>query len=472
MKQTCFAIARLGPAAVARTSPSTFSQQEPKLANSRQFRSLALGRSVGAATVALAVAIVFVLTVVASPAAQAQTFHVIHTFTGKTDGGWPRAGVTIDNSGNLYGTTYTYGAKGWGTIYRMKRTTSGGWTFNTLYTFTNGKDGAFPAGRVIVGPNGTLYGTTQGSGYGSSPYGTVFNLKPPATCTVSFCPWKITTLYAFKGQPDCNAQTNSFGDLVFDNAGNIYGTTYKGGADNEGCVYKIASVGNSYDYQLIKSFAGGGTDGRYPYPGVIVDKAGNLYGTTAQGGPNDSGTVYQLLPSGGGYTEHILYSFMGGADGSNPFGGLILRPCPPEVCDPPIEVLYGSTEDGGAGGAGTAFSLTPAGNGNWSYAPLYSFAGGSFCGPYGNLASDVAGNLYGDEYCGTTYGQIFMLSPLRPPPTPWRYTLLHDFTGGSDGAYPIGNVTFDASGHLYGTASQGANGTCQGGCGVVWETTP
>jgi hypothetical protein len=418
---------------------------------------LTLGLSVGAATGALAVAIVFVLTIVASPAAQAQTFQVIHTFTGKTDGGWPYAGVTIDKSGNLYGTTYAYGnPKGpygpnYGVVYRMKPAGSG-WTFNTLYTFTDGTDGSFPASRVIFGPNGTLYGTTQGSGGGSSGYGTVFNLKPPTTCTISFCPWKITTLYAFKGEPDCNGQTNSFGDLVFDGAGNIYGACYNGGAYNEGCVFKLTpKATGGYTEKVIYSFGGTPGDGKHPYAGVTLDKAGNLYGTTSEGGGRNYGTVYELVPSSGGYTEKQLYSFTGAGDGSYPFGGVIFDAS---------GNLYGSTENGGFGGAGTAFKLTP-GSGGWSWVPLYSFVGGSSCGPYGNLALDGA-DLYGTTYCSTGVFKLTTAGTFTPLP--------------SNVQNPISNVTFDASGNLYGTASQGGNTACNatgfGDCGVVWKITP
>ena len=431
------------------------------MADSRQFQSLTLGPSVGAATGALAVAIVFALTLVASPAAQAQTYHVTHAFTGGKDGGWPRAGVTIDKSGNLYGTTYAFGipnGPNWGGVYQLKPT-GGNWSFNTLYTFTRGTDGAFPSARVIFGPNGTLYGTTQEGGSG---YGTVFKLSPPSLCNTSFCPWKITTLYAFKGTPDCNGQTNSFGELVFDQAGNIYGTTYYGGTKNQGCVYKLTRSGSGYTESVIHSFVGGG-DGRFPYTGVILDSAGNLYGTTGQGGPRDSGTVYQLVPSNGGYTENILYRFTNGSDGRYAFGGLIFDRS---------GNLYGSTEDGGAGGAGTAFELTPVGNGTWSYTGLYSFSGGHFYnGPYASFVMDGSGNLYGTTWGGgaEALGTVFKLTRANQPP--WTYTSLHDFKG-SDGENPVSNVTFDASGKLYGTASQGGNAKCDSGCGVVWEITP
>ena len=432
------------------------------MANSRQFRSLTEGLSVGAATGAVAVAIVFMLTLVTSPAAQAQTFSVIHTFTGGQDGGWPYAGLTIDNSGTLYGTTYRYGAHDAGVVYRLKLK-GGNRIFNPIYTFTGGSDGGGPEGRVIVGPNGTLYGTTAEGGNG---YGTVFSLKPsPTACQTALCPWTKTVLYVFKGAPDCGngGAPTSFGDLTFDQAGNIYGTTYSGGVNNTGCVYKLApSGGGSYTESVIHSFTGG-SDGRFPFTGVILDSTGNLYGTTGQGGPSDFGTVYQLVPTGGGYTENILYSFKGGSDGRYAFGGLVFDQS---------GNLYGSTEDGGPGLAGTAFELTPAGNGNWSYTAIYSFSGNpSYNGPYASFVMDGAGNLYGTTWGSGAkgYGNVFKLTRTIQPP--WNYTSLHDFTG-YDGLNPISNVTFDASGNLYGTTSGGDNGNCDGGCGVVWEITP
>jgi len=161
-----------------------------------------------------------------------------------------------------------------------------------------------------------------------------------------------------------------------------------------------------------------------------------------------------LVPlSNGGYSENQLCYFQGAGDGAYPFGGVIVDSS---------DNLYGSTMDIGFDGAGAAFKLTPAGNGTWSYAPLYSFAGGTSCGPYANLALDGAGNLYGTTYCSTG---VFKLTPAGTfTPLPGNVQ------------NPISNVTFDASGNLYGTASQGGNTACNttgfGDCGVVWKITP
>src|SRR5271165_452834 len=167
--------------------------------NLRQLRSLTPGLSVGVATVTLPLAIVFVLAVVASQAAQAQTFNVLHTFTGGNDGGNPSAGVT-GKAGNLYGTTFAggdlscNGGHGCGTVYQMKHVGSG-WTFNSLYTFTGGSDGAIPTAPVVFGPDGALYSTTE---FGSSS-GNVFKLRPSATaCKTALCPWSENVLYTFQ----------------------------------------------------------------------------------------------------------------------------------------------------------------------------------------------------------------------------------------------------------------------------------
>ena len=406
-----------------------------------------------AAIGALALAIVFVLTIVASPAAQAQTYNVLYTFTGGPDGAGPFAGLTMDRGGKLYGTTHS-GNSGtnWGNVFQLLRKGSG-WALNPLGVF----DGNLSS-RTVFGPDGLLYSTSPNNiaGYIN---GYVFNMRPEVNaCTTAICPWNPTVLYAFSGGAD--GANPRYGDLIFDHAGNIYGTAPAGGNGN-GVVYEMTRSGNGWTEQPMYTFSG--PDGEQPFAGVIFDNAGNLYGTTAQGGSAGFGTVYELSPAENGWTETVLYSFQNGSDGSTLIGGLIFDQ---------FGNLYGATDNGGSGGGGTVFELTPSGGG-WTYNLLYSFTGGAQCGPRAALVMDGAGNLYGTTYCGgaNNLGSVFKLTPSSPS---WTYTSLHDFTDGSDGAKPISNVIFDTAGNLYGTASVGGNHANCGniGCGVVWEITP
>jgi len=428
------------------------------MTNPRQLRTLRLGLRVSAATGAVALAMVFALTVVASQAAQAQTFKVIHNFTGGLDGSFPLAGVTMDRAGNLYGTASS-GGNGSGTVYRLKRQGSN-WLVQPLYSFKQ-SDGAFPEARVIFGPDGTLYGTTTYGG--AANQGTVFRLRPPAAvCKTAICPWSETELYGFSGGAD--GASPGYGDVLFDQAGNIYGTTSAGGLltcapGGCGTVYELTPSGGGWTESVPYSFGtGGGTDGAFPSNGMILDGAGNLYSTTFGGGSlgvGGLGTVFQLTPPGSGWTENILEDFQGGA--GNPSASLIFDQ---------QGNLYGATTTGGSGGGGTVFELTLSG-GTWTLNPLYNFTGSSGCGPYGTLAMDATGNLYGTTYCAgpNGAGNVFKLTP---PYGQQNYTSLHDFTGGSDGGYPTSNVILDANGNLYGTATQGGSQ----GSGVLWEITP
>ena len=404
---------------------------------------------------AVVLAIVFVLTVAASPAL-GQTFQVLHTFTGGGDSANPFAGVTLDPAGNLYGTT-DGGGVGNGTVYKLTRKGSG-WTLNVLYTF-NGSDGAQPDAGVIFGSNGTLYGTTYSGGARGS--GTVFNVRPfPSVCKSALCPWMETVLYAFQGSPNDGANPG-LGDLLFDQAGNIYGTTYAGGADNEGTVYELTPSRSGWKQSVLHSFSF--TDGAFPSAGVISDNAGNLYGTTDAGGSSTYGTVFELMHSTG-WAENLLYTFQNGNDGLNPNAGLTFDHS---------GNLYGATRSGGSGGGGTVFKLTPSG-GSWTYSLVYSFTGnvGGYCGPIGSLVMDGASNLYGTTSCDGSngLGSVFKLTPSG---NSWTYASLHDFMGGSDGEYPYCSVAFDSSGNLYGTTFYGGDLNCRGtGCGVVWEIMP
>ncbi len=377
------------------------------------------------------------------------TFTLLHTFTGDQDGGYPYAGLTLDN-GNLYGTAYSGGASNAGTVYKLQHKGSG-WTFSPLYAFTGSGDGANPAARVIFGPDRTLYGTTLNGGTSNS--GTVFNLRPfPTVCKTALCPWTETVLFSFN--PTNDDAANPDGDLVFDDARNIYGTTSSGGYNGDGVVYELTSSGVETVLHRFTS----GDDGALPYGGVIFN-SGKLYGTTFVGGPGALGTVYELTPADGGWTESIIASFQDDGNGDKPHAGLIFD----------SGNLYGTTvETEAGGGGGTVFELTPS-NGGWTRNTIYSFIGivNGQCGPWANLFMDKVGNLYGTTRCDGAYGfgSVFKLTPSSPY---WIYTPLHDFTGGSDGGYPISNIVIDANGNLYGTASTGGSK----GVGVVWEITP
>ena len=425
------------------------------MANGRQFRNLIFNLSFSAAIAALAIA--FVLTVVARQPAQAQAFKILHTFTGGQDGANPYSGVTFDKAGNLYGTAYYGGTGDYGTVYQLKHKGSG-WTFNPLYSFAGGSDGAYPQARVIFGPNGTLYGTAFiGGSYG---YGTAFNLRPSAAaCRTALCPWKETVLYNFTGGTDGGYP--GYGDLTLDQAGDIYGTTQTGGK-SMGVVYELTPPGSWNLESVLYAFSGRDTDGAFPFNGVIFDNAGNLYGTTWAGGVGGVGTVFELMYPG--WTECTLNNFFNGNDGGYVNAGLIFDQS---------GNLYGATSGEGKNNGGTVFELTPGANCSWTLDTLYSFThfSGDQCGPRGTLAMDGAGNLYGTTYCDGAYGYGNVFELTYPN---WTYTSLHDFTGGSDGGNPVSNVVFDSRGNLYGTTYYGGDLNCDGGygCGVVWEITP
>ena len=360
-------------------------------------------------------------------------------------------GTYLDASSVGHGYVLTPSTVGYGAVYKLTHRGSG-WTINPVYTFSNASNGANPEAGVIVGPNGSLYGTTIYGGTSGS--GTVFNLRPSATaCVAVLCPWQETVLYSFLNGGD--GAYPGYGNLIFQ-AGDIYGSTAGGGNSGLGTVYELMPSGDGWTESVLHSFSG--SDGATPFSGVLFDSSGNLYGTTTAGGTGNAGTVFKMTySSGSGWTESVLYSFLNGNDGGYPTAGLTLGSS---------GVLYGATSNGGSGGGGTVFKLTPSG-GSWTYSLIYSFAGGADCGPWGALAPDMAGNLYGTTLCdgANNFGSIFKLTQSG---SGWTYSSIHAFTGGTGGAFPYGNAVFDSSGNLYGTASAGG----ADGYGVAWEITP
>ncbi len=381
----------------------------------------------------------------AAPPAPAQTFTTLHDFTGGEDGATPAAGLSLDQAGRLFGTASYGGHKGGacgggcGTVYKLERQ-GRGWIFTPLYAFSDA-DGNTPQSRVIMGPDGALYGTTTYGG--DAGKGVVFRLQPPlAACKNTLCPWRETVLHSFSGGND--GANPAYGDLAFDQAGNLYGTAPSGGS-GPGCVggcgvvYKLTPSDDGWTEQILYSFQGG-QDGASPYAGVVFDDAGNLYGTTGWGGAWEAGTVYQLTPSGQGWTENILYTFSAGADGAGPLGGVIFDSA---------GNLYGATLTGKT----PVYELSPS-QGGWTFKVLHQFDASE--GSLGRLTFDAAGNLLGT--LGSAGLEVFRLTP-----SGGQWTVTGFF--GQVGAYPLGSVVLDPQGNLYTTAADW-NG------GFVFEISP
>jgi len=393
---------------------------------------------------------------------EAQTYQVVHSFTSGPDGAFPTGALASDGRGNLYGTASTGGntggscpSQGCGAVFQLKNK-NGSWLFAPLFDFpTHGNSGITPYGGVTIGPDGSLYGTTlQG---GTNSLGTVFNLKPPSHATGNlFASWNYTRIYAFA--LDSYGYYPVYGSLIFDAAGNIYGTASEGGnfdgecSDDDGCgtVFKLTHAGGDWTISAFQFL--GRASGSTPYSGVIMDGSGTLYGTTMTDGVDDP-MAYELIPDGTGWNETVLHTFP-----------IDQRPQGSVIFDAAGDLVGTSfATDGLLGNA--VYQLSSAG-GNWTYQVLHVFPSSEPYGPWSGLTRDSDGNLYGTTCGDGTFarGSIFRLSPSQGG---WTLTDLHDFAG-SDGECPIGNMVLDPDGTLYGTASGGGDF----GWGVVWKLAP
>jgi uncharacterized repeat protein (TIGR03803 family) len=346
---------------------------------------------------------------------------VLYSFTGGSDGSNPMAGVIFDTIGNLYGTTLSGGNSGAGAVFTLTPNSSGGWTESVIYSFTGGSDGQQVTGGVIFDAIGNLYGTaTEG---GASGHGVVYELTPN-----SGGGWTQSVLYSFEGGKDGTYPDHA--SLIFDTAGNLYGEAAMGGKGNcnwirRGCgtVFELTPNPNGTWTETVLHRFAGGKDGGTPESTLIFDQVGNLYGTTlfagggACGGNGGTGcgTVFQLIPkSGGGWKERVLLRFAAAAKkGTNSWGGLVFDT---------TGNLYGTTITGGGGkcqnwwgaGCGTVFELSPNSKGGWTEHVLHRFQGAVGGNPYGEVFLDGQGNIFGmvsGEGTSGSSGAVYEITP-------------------------------------------------------------
>jgi hypothetical protein len=417
--------------------------------------------------------------------ANAQTSGTTNPYKGidefnDTNGSLPIGKLTEDSAGNLYGVT-AHGGNftsslcsqnyGCGTVYELSPVAGGGWKNTLLYTFGGEADGGLPLAGLTIDSAGNLYGTTWEGGSCSftDGCGVVFELSN------SGGGWKYQVIYTFQGLPDGYSPMST---LTLDKAGNVYGTTSAGGKYYGGTVFEVSPGTGGWTEKLIYEFSSGtNNQGNNPEGGVIFDAAGNLYGTTMGGGNyggicsnGGCGTVFELSSNGsGGWTKSLIFRF-NGPDGYVPAGDFV---------SDSSGNLYGITMAGGklhpvcgSSGCGVVYELARNGGSGWSEKVLLDLpntVGGFYSGP----AIDAAGNLYASVYTGGSgqYGFAFKLT--KGSSGNWTTNTLHNFTGVSDGEYPDGGWIVKPSGVLIGTAAAGGivAGSCSNGCGLVYEIT-
>jgi uncharacterized repeat protein (TIGR03803 family) len=303
-------------------------------------------------------------------------------------------------------------------------------SLTSLYSFTGNADGSNPVSGLLQDSAGNFYGTTATGGQG---FGTVYKLSSAGAFTV---------LYSFTGGSD---GSSPFAGLVMDSAGNLYGAARYGGADSAGTIFKL-NPATANSFTVLHTFTGA-SDGGYPY-GTLLLSGSTLFGTTFSGGTG-SGVVFEMDLSG---NETVLYTFTGGADGGNPYSGVIMDSS---------KNLYGTAGHGGAASFGVVYKLNPS---TRQYTVLHSFQGGSDGQtPVGGLLLDSSGNLYGTTWAyGSGGGTVFKMVAATG-----AETVLHNFTGTSDGGNPYAGLVMDSTGALYGTTQLGGNNLS----GVIYKIT-
>ncbi len=400
---------------------------------------------------ALILAVLSALLLKAARPAQAQET-VLYTFTGGIDGANPTSRLTFDSAGNLYGTTYAGGLWGYGTVFELSPNGSGGWNETVLYSFTGGADGANPYfAYVMFDSAGNLYGTTyngglSGCGLESLGCGVVFELSPVGTS------WTETVLHTFAGGTDGSNPVNG---LVMDGVGNLYVKTnsYSAGGRYSDTVFELTPSGGGWTNQAIASLGGLSSSG-------LTTHSGSIYTTSSNG-------VFEVSPNGnGGWQTHRLYTFIK----ASPIGTLAFDEW---------GSIYGTAGAGGRGG-GMMYMLTPprGGVGYWKMKMIHNFEGGQADGasPAGGLLIGEGTTLFGATYHGGEYNDGTVFTYLYDGDNEWFPGPLWSFNG-SDGGAGNGDLIFDSSQNLYGTTLCGGGGPYNQFCGssgngVVFELNP
>jgi uncharacterized repeat protein (TIGR03803 family)/parallel beta-helix repeat protein len=394
---------------------------------------------------------------------------VLYKFQSGNDGSNPISGLVLDKEGSLYGTVPDggVGCEGVGCGYVFKLTRSEhGWTKSVLYEFTGmSGDGWGPSSGLIFDRVGNLYGETGGGGLADS--GTVYKLSFNSNGTLT-----ETVLFSFGGGVQ---GAGPYGGLIFDQTGNLYGVAGGGlGDPNEcngspgcGVVFELTPERNgNWSGRLLHSFKPNSDDGIDPDGGITFDTQGNLYGATYVGGAHDRGTVYKLAAHhNGAWSETVIHRFANDKNGRGPLGGVVMDK---------VGNLFGTTWAAGFSGPGTVFELSPT-SGDWKFTLVHAFNGSRDVGDSrAGLTLDSEGNLYGTEagpgFNGAPLvGGVFKLTPQAG--REWKETVLYHFGGGPDGSYPVDSLVLDHKGNLFGTTIAGGAGFCTGndGCGTVFE---
>jgi uncharacterized repeat protein (TIGR03803 family) len=399
-------------------------------------------RTISRSVVAALVLALFA-TLAAPLPALAQTETVLYSFCSANcdNGELPTGNLITDSRGNLYGTAAPGEGYNNGAVYKASFAGAVSPIYAWATTSTNlGND---PSGGVVMDSAGNFYGTTQTGGTNPNG-GTVFKISPKGVLTV---------LYNFCSLSDCTDGQFPLAGVILDASGNLYGTTWDGGTNDNGTVYKISSDGTE---TVLYSFGNGASDGKYPQSNLVMDKSGNLYGTTTYGGLGSAntgdGTVFEISASG---VYSILYDFgaKGKIDGLNPAAGLTLNA---------QGHLYGTTAYGGANAHGTIFELIPGASG-WKETILYSFVQSNGSIPMAGVTIDNKGNIYATASEGGSgnWGSVIELSRSGTA------TILYNFTGMPDAGGPESNVVLDSAGNLYGATSGGG----AAGRGAIYKIT-